>query len=624
MAAAFGLLAPAHVHGQRVLGKVVSAADGEPVRFALVTVRGDGGTPVGSAMADGNGNFAIGIGGVAGRLFVTGEQIGFATEEVGPVSLQEGNDAFVRLSLGVQVLDVGGVTVTVTSEAACGSDPGNATLVDQLWEEASKSLRLVEWAGENADVGFEVMMRETDYLPNGRTVQDQQEGLARGSGNQPFMSADHETLVNEGFVLQREGGRQFLGPDASYLLSPAFLDTHCLTWQGPSDDGARVSLFFKPRPSRTQPDIAGTIWLDATTGGLSEVSFDYVNIAFGTSEAVAKGGMTFGQLTSGEWLVDDWSINTPRIGVRPRQLGYGGQDTVVVGFRERSGTILRAWTGDGAAIAAAAGDTLSDQVEVVNVRPPRVEVIERPEVVRADSGTPGAESAEPTVTVFGSIRDADTGDPLAGVEVALANSGLETVTDEEGAFAFPTPPVGVEMLTMRHLAYGEQAEEIEIPSEGGLELVVRLEVLPVELAGITAEGVSQDEFETSVAGTRFDGLGRTEIEAMLPRVTNFGQLLRAASIPGLTVSERMFPYGAMDMPTMGLCVATNRMQRGVSGCAMVEVYINDVKAVDAAIQLQALDPKTISRFQLIPALEAGAQYGTGSTHGVLLIYTRGN
>ena len=392
--------------------------------------------------------------GSSGTYTVRAERIGFATGRIQPVVVQPGNDAYVRLELAVQAIDVGSLTVAASSTSECSRDVGNALAVEQLWGEALKALRILTWAGDEADVGFEISVTETDYLADGRTVQASQEGISRGRGTQPFRTADHETLETRGFVIGEVGERQFLAPDAAYLLSATFFETHCLEWQGLSEDGSLLGLSFKPRTSRGEPEIAGTIWMDGATGFLLRIEFEYVNVWFGTDEAVARGRLSFGQLATGEWLVSDWSVTTPRIGVRPRQLGFGGQDTLVVGFRERRGRVARAWTGN-SQLYAAPTDAVTPQSRA------RVDA-EDPVETRLREG-----AAEGPVA-FGTVHDVTTGEPIPEVEMHFMQAGRMAVTDSLGQFSFQRLDGGVDTLRMRHLAYGEQREIIDIPSEGWL------------------------------------------------------------------------------------------------------------------------------------------------------------
>ena len=546
------MAAPGTVHGQGIIGKVVASSEGSALAQALVSAISADGTVVAQSLSDQAGNFRLTLEGTSDTYVVRAERIGFATGEVGGVAVGMDNDAYVRLELPVQAIDIGNLTVTASATTECSEGTGQALAVEQLWGEALKALRILSWAGDNADVGFEIRVTETDFLEDGRTVQDAREGMSRGSGTQPFRTADHQTLATRGFVLGEVGERQFLAPDAAYLLSPTFLETHCLRWQGLSEDGSLLGLAFKPRLSRSEPEIAGTIWIDGASGFLQQLGFEYVNVWFGTDEAVARGGLSFGQLESGEWLVSDWFVTTPRIAVRPRQLGFGGEDSVVVGFRERRGSILRAWTGDSQLYAAEPAPPTEPEPSVTNREDP-VEVTTQED----PSGGP---------VVFGKVQDIISGAPIGDLELFLTRSGQMVVTDSLGEFSFVQVEEGPDTLRMRHLAYGEQREVIDVPGGGGLELDVRLEALPVELEGIEARGEASRQFESSIAGTRFDGLRPSQVEAILPRVTTAADLLRAANIPGLTVQDKMMPYGPLSMPTMGTCVTTNRMRsRGGDG-----------------------------------------------------------
>ena len=85
----------------------------------------------------------------------------------------------------------------------------------------------------------------------------------------PFESRPAEDLIENGFV-QRDG-RDFLyyAPDASVLLSDAFLDTHCFKMVASRNEEGLVGLGFEPTgDEKSVPDIQGTMWLHPETAEL--------------------------------------------------------------------------------------------------------------------------------------------------------------------------------------------------------------------------------------------------------------------------------------------------------------------------------------------------------------------
>ena len=82
----------------------------------------------------------------------------------------------------------------------------------------------------------------------------------------------------------------------------------------------------------------------------------------------------------------------------------------------------------------------------------------------------------------------------------------------------------------------------------------------------------------------------------------------------------------------GLCIesARSQMETGGSACNSVMVVVdgapyNPEGAGQHTLQLLLeLSPNMLESVEYLSAAEAGPRYGTGSKHGALVIYTRGN
>jgi hypothetical protein len=86
--------------------------------------------------------------------------------------------------------------------------------------------------------------------------------------------------------------------------------------------------------------------------------------------------------------------------------------------------------------------------------------------------------------VVGRVLDAESGDPIGTVEVRLVGEGesLVRLSDGEGAFLFPRVQPGTYEVVLMHLAYGTQADTIEVRRGELLSYEARLVMEPIELA----------------------------------------------------------------------------------------------------------------------------------------------
>jgi carboxypeptidase family protein len=83
--------------------------------------------------------------------------------------------------------------------------------------------------------------------------------------------------------------------------------------------------------------------------------------------------------------------------------------------------------------------------------------------------------------VVGTVRDGNSGAPLAGAVVALPDADRTTLTSSEGRYALPKVPAGPQHLTVRMIGYAARSLHALVPSEGRLEINVLLRAEPTRL-----------------------------------------------------------------------------------------------------------------------------------------------
>ena len=139
---------------------------------------------------------------------------------------------------------------------------------------------------------------------------------------------------------------------------------------------------------------------------------------------------------------------------------------------------------------------------------------------------------------------------------------------------------------------------------------------------VTVAGRTPDAMRT---GERFDGMTRSQIEALLPRSVSFLDMLRKSNIPGLKLRDTYFltDNGAR---MFGVCIETSRTATIYSDqCEMVDVYLNDVRLSDPSTVLLTLSPEIIHEIRVLSRTEATFRYGGSprARNGILIIRTEG-
>ena len=87
-------------------------------------------------------------------------------------------------------------------------------------------------------------------------------------------------------------------------------------------------------------------------------------------------------------------------------------------------------------------------------------------------------------TVAGTVRDEETGEPLAGAVVALPDLSRATATDAGGRYVLHEVPAGPQHITVRFIGHAQRALHALVPPGGRLEINVSLRPEPVRLGTI--------------------------------------------------------------------------------------------------------------------------------------------
>jgi hypothetical protein len=119
----------------------------------------------------------------------------------------------------------------------------------------------------------------------------------------------------------------------------------------------------------------------------------------------------------------------------------------------------------------------------------------------------------PQATVAGTVRDGETGAPLAGAVVALADLGRVTTVQPDGGYAFTDVPPGPQHLAIRFIGYAPRLVHALVPRVGRLEINVTLRAEPLRLEtievrpnlatrGLEEDGTAYPDRSVSIAAVR--------------------------------------------------------------------------------------------------------------------------
>ena len=111
---------------------------------------------------------------------------------------------------------------------------------------------------------------------------------------------------------------------------------------------------------------------------------------------------------------------------------------------------------------------------------------ERAAVVR-ERATPAARERQSAGRVVGVVRDAETGAPLAGAQVAVRGLPLGNVADASGSYFVNRVPAGTQTLVVEYLGYATGAPTLRVAADAENRLDVALAPSPLAMQEVLVE-----------------------------------------------------------------------------------------------------------------------------------------
>jgi hypothetical protein len=342
VAAVLSICAAAPSRGQLVRGEVAEVLNARPVGSAFVLLIDDAGGERARTMTDALGRFTIRAPD-PGRYRLRTLVVGYQRWTSEPFMLGRGETKVDRIEL--DLVRAALPVFVVEAEQICRKRPGEGPATAALWEEIKNALAATEWAINRRDYRFITMTAERS-LDRHLVVSEEMEQTSTAFSYWPFVSLPPEQLAERGFVQDAIGGPVYYGPDARVLVSDAFLDQHCFRVRRKRDQGVSlVGLAFEPVDRRRVPDIEGVLWVDSATVELRLLEYRYTGLPRWAPESRVGGSIEFAQLETGAWFIRRWRLRAPVPQVFP-----GRRDTLLYGFKEKTGDVVEVMTATGTSL----------------------------------------------------------------------------------------------------------------------------------------------------------------------------------------------------------------------------------------------------------------------------------
>ena len=224
-------------------------------------------------------------------------------------------------------------------------------------------------------------------------------------------------------------------------------------------------------------------------------------------------------------------------------------------------------------------------------------------------------------TITGQVQDGRTGQPVASVQIFIANLNLGALSQANGRFLFQNVPAGTHTLTVERIGYGTVNREVTI-SAGETA---------VENFNLNEAALALDELIVTgtAGGTRRRAIGNdvatldvVDIQAVSP-VVNMEQVL-SARVPGLLMRPQSGHVGG----GAGVIRIRGSSSFGLANDPIIYidgVRVNTQRLAQRRTSMSRLDdinPEDIASIEVIKGPAAATLYGTEAANGVIQIITK--
>lgn len=232
-------------------------------------------------------------------------------------------------------------------------------------------------------------------------------------------------------------------------------------------------------------------------------------------------------------------------------------------------------------------------------------------------GVPTANAQD--VTVEGTVLDAESGDPLPGVNVVQVGTTQGTSTAADGSFELQVPDADA---SLRFSFVGYETQTVTL--DGRTELTVELELSQQQMEGVVVTALGIERQRRSVGYATSEVNAEELVDATESNPANLLQ----GNVPGLVVSAN----------AGGPNSSTNIKIRGTSaiGADNNPLFIVDGVPIDNTVfgsagrfggrdggsALSVINPDNIQNISVLKGAGAAALYGSRARDGVVLVETK--
>jgi outer membrane receptor for ferrienterochelin and colicins len=210
--------------------------------------------------------------------------------------------------------------------------------------------------------------------------------------------------------------------------------------------------------------------------------------------------------------------------------------------------------------------------------------------------------------IYGTIKDIDTGEPLAGANICLAGTSSGAAADQHGRFDCSlSRPAGSYTLVASYIGYHDYRREITLPLKDDLKLEISLKESAIRMDQIVVTGTRSERMlkhspvTTQVINAKkIEESGATDLAEVLQRVT------------GVAVASNTLGTGTSTVELQGF--GSNHVLVMVDGVKMIG-------RVRGELDISQISTGQIERVEIVKGATS-TLYGSEAMGGVINIITK--
>ncbi|MBS3772105.1 MAG: SusC/RagA family TonB-linked outer membrane protein, partial [Bacteroidales bacterium] len=213
----------------------------------------------------------------------------------------------------------------------------------------------------------------------------------------------------------------------------------------------------------------------------------------------------------------------------------------------------------------------------------------------SDLNTTSGDALQQEIEITGTVTDAESGEPLPGVNIVVEGTTIGTTTDMDGNYTLEAPADAT--LVFSFVGYQQQSIEVE----GQQEINVELQQAVQQLEEVVAVG-----YATRQAGEVTGSVSSVQTEDLAEMAAvNASETLRG-NVSGVTIQESNTPGEGASIRIRGMGTINN----------------NDPLWVVDGVPGGNVNPNEIESISILKDAAAQAIYGARAASGVVLVTTK--